>query len=237
MGYTTDFDGEFTITPPLASEHRAYLEAFDDNGSEVVDRRDRDPSVPHSECHWKPLDPDGTALGWDGVEKFTEYRGWLAYLIEHLLEPWGYRLDGTVTWQGEDDDDRGLITVEGNRVTVVGKRTPWPESEPSRSRYWPAGRQARLFARCRAGVDELALADEFGTWPSLVRTRLKRFGLRTNDETASATEATPAKQEATGDERSRLTPAELLARRNQALAEAREKRLRLMREQAERPEG
>jgi hypothetical protein len=28
MGYTTDFSGEFTVTPPLTPEHKAYLEKF-----------------------------------------------------------------------------------------------------------------------------------------------------------------------------------------------------------------
>lgn len=28
MGYTTDFEGSFTITPPLSSAHREYLVAF-----------------------------------------------------------------------------------------------------------------------------------------------------------------------------------------------------------------
>jgi len=28
MGYTTDFDGEFIVSPPLKPTHRAYLEAF-----------------------------------------------------------------------------------------------------------------------------------------------------------------------------------------------------------------
>ena len=28
MGYTTNFDGEFTVTPTLKPEHKAYLEAF-----------------------------------------------------------------------------------------------------------------------------------------------------------------------------------------------------------------
>lgn len=30
MGYTTDFSGNFTITPPLKPEHAAYLTAFSD---------------------------------------------------------------------------------------------------------------------------------------------------------------------------------------------------------------
>jgi len=28
VGYTTDFDGRFTVTPPLKPEHKAYLDAF-----------------------------------------------------------------------------------------------------------------------------------------------------------------------------------------------------------------
>lgn len=30
MGYTTDFWGQFSCSPPLAEEHREYLKAFND---------------------------------------------------------------------------------------------------------------------------------------------------------------------------------------------------------------
>lgn len=69
-------------------------------------------------CQWVP-DETGEAILWDGVEKFYEYVAWLEYLIEHFLKPWGYTLNGEVSWQGEDSDDRGTIYVKDNMVRAV----------------------------------------------------------------------------------------------------------------------
>jgi hypothetical protein len=55
---------------------------------------------------------------WDGNEKFYHYAEWLEYLIGHFLAPWGYTLNGTVKWVGEDPADSGVIEVENNRVTT-----------------------------------------------------------------------------------------------------------------------
>jgi hypothetical protein len=67
-------------------------------------------------CDWAPT-KDGTGIEWNGGEKFYHYVNWLAYLIDHFLKPWGYTLNGTVEWQGEDREDIGTITVENNVVT------------------------------------------------------------------------------------------------------------------------
>jgi hypothetical protein len=56
---------------------------------------------------------------WNGAEKFYYYVKWLEYLIEHFLAPWGYVLNGTVTWQGEEGEDQGTITLADNDVTVA----------------------------------------------------------------------------------------------------------------------
>jgi hypothetical protein len=32
----------------------------------------------------------GSAIEWDGGEKFYDYRSWLCYIIEHFLKRWGY---------------------------------------------------------------------------------------------------------------------------------------------------
>ncbi len=40
MGYTTDFQGEFTVDPPLTPEHKAYLEQF-----AYTRRMKRDPAI------------------------------------------------------------------------------------------------------------------------------------------------------------------------------------------------
>jgi len=212
MGYTTDFDGDFTVAPQLRPEHRIYLEAFagirhvqrdaaetaklsdpvreaaglpvgeagayyvGDDGRAVLDPNHPPAGQPGLRCQWRPLD-EGAAFGWDGGEKFYDYVAWLDYLIERFLEQWGYRLDGTVTWQGEDQDDRGVITIEANQRRVTRRTEPWTEADASRSRYWPQEVQARLIIRSKEGADWPTLATELDRWPSLVRARLRRLGL------------------------------------------------------------
>ena len=61
---------------------------------------------------------EGTAIAWDGGEKFYGYVEWIAYLIEHFLEPWGYKVNGTVEWDGEERGDIGRIRVEDNMVSA-----------------------------------------------------------------------------------------------------------------------
>lgn len=72
-------------------------------------------------CEWEPVTcADGSdGIGWSGAEKFYYYTAWLEYLIEHFLAPWGYKLSGEVTWQGEDSDDSGTIYAKDNKVEAV----------------------------------------------------------------------------------------------------------------------
>lgn len=69
-------------------------------------------------CQWRPTE-DGTGIEWDEGEKFYEYAAWLRYIIANFLKPWGYVLNGEVKWQGEEMDDRGLITVADNKVSTT----------------------------------------------------------------------------------------------------------------------
>jgi hypothetical protein len=66
---------------------------------------------------WIPTE-DGEWLEWDGNEKFYDYIEWLEYLIEHFLSPWGYVLNGTVKWRGEEFGDIGIIIVDNNVVST-----------------------------------------------------------------------------------------------------------------------
>lgn len=66
-------------------------------------------------CQWVPTD-DGKTIEWDGGEKFYDYVEWLRYIIENFLKPWGYTLNGTVRWRGENFDDLGVISVISNQV-------------------------------------------------------------------------------------------------------------------------
>jgi hypothetical protein len=79
-------------------------------------------------CQWVPTE-DGTAIVWNDQEKFYESVAWMEYLIEHFLKPGAlaaaqlpflqanHILNGTITAQGEELDDRWLLVVKDNVVT------------------------------------------------------------------------------------------------------------------------
>lgn len=89
-----------------------------EHSEDVLDYNSPPDGQPGLWCQWVPTD-EGTAIVWDGNEKFYYYVEWLEYLIEHFLGPWGYKLNGQVTWRGEDFDDSGVLYVRDNRVKAV----------------------------------------------------------------------------------------------------------------------
>ena len=151
MGYSTDFDGEFTITPKLSSDDNTFLTKFShtrrmarnvgveyghegefyvdgsgDFGQEkddtIIDFNRPPNTQPGLWCEWIPND-NGDALEWNGGEKFYNYTDWLQYLIGNVMTPRGYTLNGEVFWNGEYNDDFGKIVVLNNVMTVkVGRR-------------------------------------------------------------------------------------------------------------------
>jgi hypothetical protein len=88
----------------------------------VLDTDEPPSGQPGLWCHWAP-GRDGQSLLWNGHEKFYHYDQWLEYLIEHFFEPWGYSLEGTVRWVGEDPGDQGTIYVANNEVFVLPDET------------------------------------------------------------------------------------------------------------------
>lgn len=88
-----------------------------DGGPDVTDHNSAGGGQPGLWCQWTPNE-EGTALVWDEGEKFYYYTEWLVYLIDNFLKPWGYTLNGTVTWTGEDPGDMGRLHVKDNRVSA-----------------------------------------------------------------------------------------------------------------------
>lgn len=114
MGYSTDFIGQFNLNKPLDEETKTFLqklagtrrmarkfpndehgvdgEFFIDGGGEYGQARDLtiiDYNTPPSTqpslwCQWVP-NKDGTAIIWDGGEKFYGYRAWIEYIVEKYL--------------------------------------------------------------------------------------------------------------------------------------------------------
>ncbi len=100
--------------------------AGQDRDSTILDYNQAPSGQPGLWCQWRP-DSSGTAIVWDGGEKFYDYTEWLRYLIDSFLKPWGYVLNGEVTWQGEDSTDIGKIVVTDNAVVVKPGRIVYEE--------------------------------------------------------------------------------------------------------------
>jgi len=153
MGYTTDFEGGFEITPKLKEEDHTFLTKFAEtrrmkrklgpeygvegefyvDGDGFMGQADDDTVIDHNMpprtqpglwCQWIPNE-EGNVLEWDGGEKFYHYVEWLKYLIDKILEPRGYKLNGQVRWNGEDSTDMGTIIVVDNDVTAKVETTQW----------------------------------------------------------------------------------------------------------------
>lgn len=107
MGYTTNFDGSVSVTPPLNPAEIEFLREF------ARSRRMRRPDGPYSTrdydyhelggtdynrshdgqpslwCDWEPT-YGGTGIEWNGTEKFHDADIWMAYVIDHFLKPGGH---------------------------------------------------------------------------------------------------------------------------------------------------
>lgn len=105
---------------PVGQEGCFFVGAGGYFGQEHTDDIDNFNQCPTTQpglwCKWKPND-DGTAIVWDDVEKLYDYVEWLDYLIANFLAPWGYKVNGAVTWEGERSLDVGVILVVDNIVT------------------------------------------------------------------------------------------------------------------------
>ena len=92
--------------------------AGQDNDSSVEEHNSPPVAQPSLWCQWVPNE-EGTRIEWDGGEKFYRYGEWITYLIKHFLKPWGYKLNGEVVWQGEEDSDMGKIIINNNKIFTL----------------------------------------------------------------------------------------------------------------------
>jgi hypothetical protein len=149
MGYSTDFEGEIKVEPPLNAEEIAFLNKFSEtrrmhrhNGPyfvdgagyagqehspDVIGYNDPPPGQPSLWCQWVPTE-DGSAIHWNGVEKFNSGYEWMTYLIDHFLKPGHiaplpflgeHVLNGEILAQGEDIHDRWKLRVVNNVVSKI----------------------------------------------------------------------------------------------------------------------
>lgn len=101
-------------TPPGQKEYG--LENWGENSNRIT----KGLCQPGLWCQWV-ITKDGNELEWNEAEKFYYYVEWLKYLINHFFEEWGIKLNGEISWEGEDSDDTGKIVVEDNIINIVSK--------------------------------------------------------------------------------------------------------------------
>lgn len=151
MGYSTDFFGQFKLNKKLDDTTFEFLNKLNQtrrmkrrvdakygvdgefyvdgtgfagqgHDANIVDHNTPPRTQPGLWCQWIPTE-DRQGIIWDGGEKFYHYDAWLQYLIDKVLAPRGYKLTGSVEFQGEDRADFGRITVRNGKVQVKqGKR-------------------------------------------------------------------------------------------------------------------
>jgi len=71
-------------------------------------------------CQWS-IKEDKQTIVWDGGEKFYEADAWAHYLIEAILKPRGYIVNGSMNALGENPQDQWSIFVINNELfTKIG---------------------------------------------------------------------------------------------------------------------
>ena len=91
---------------------------YDDTAHyDIIDYNNPPSSQPGLWCKWY-YNEDENIIEWDGCEKFYEYIDWIKYIIENILEPKDYKLNGCVSWRGEEFDDIGKILIKNNEVFI-----------------------------------------------------------------------------------------------------------------------
>lgn len=108
------------VNLPIGIEGEYFVDS-DKRDASVIDYNSPSTSQPGLWCNWKPTS-DNRGIECDGMEKFYYYTEWLEYLLKNFIVPWGYILNGTVSWQGEDPTDQGEIVVTDNIIKVMASR-------------------------------------------------------------------------------------------------------------------
>lgn len=65
--------------------------------------------APSFNCPWE-IHENGSAISWNGIEKPKAYDAWLEVLAA-LMKYWGHDLQGKIEYEGETDDDQGIMHV------------------------------------------------------------------------------------------------------------------------------
>lgn len=145
MGYNTKFEGQFNLDRELDNETFVLLnglantrrvmrniEGYGVDGEFYIDGggykgQEKDSTIIDFNCppapqpglwlQWIPTE-DRKAIVWDGQEKFYAAPHWILYLIERILKPRGYILNGTVNVEDQGFEEKYSISIVNNSMEV-----------------------------------------------------------------------------------------------------------------------
>jgi len=117
IGYHTDFFGEFKINKPLDRDTHMLINTINENKYNIIDENEK----LDSECEWRT----------DGANLYCEpgctydYDTWLCRIVDRILTPSNYILNGEVEWIGEEPDDRGKMVINNNEIKYKIAKIVW----------------------------------------------------------------------------------------------------------------
>lgn len=105
MSYNTDWTGVLEVEPQMSKEdYESYLDML----------------------HQYDWPWEGLFEPWNGVDP-NDMVNSLEEAIQKVLSAYGYEVNGTLEWQGDNWDDVGTVVVHNNMVTQCQGRYTSPE--------------------------------------------------------------------------------------------------------------
>ena len=77
------------------------------NSPDIIDYNQPPPNQPGLWCNFT-YNTETRVIEWNGGEKTRDGVEWIKYIAD-LIQEHGYDLKGTMNWQGEDEDDNGIL--------------------------------------------------------------------------------------------------------------------------------
>ena len=139
MGYSVYYCGDVSVEPPLTEEDAAtFLEIVNDKRTDRTKpffdlvAASNESQTPYS-IGLLELSEDRAQILPETDESRAGAGTWLQLVVQHFLAPKGYSVEGEITWNGDEAEDRGCIYAKGQQVEVVDDRieNPGPSWEPA----------------------------------------------------------------------------------------------------------
>lgn len=165
VSYSVYYRGEITISPPLTEEYAAVVLAFAKEERNQLTKpifariaASPEPDLPG---HWNLFDisEDRAAILPDEDESSHGLRLCLMLLVDHYLAPLGYLLNGEVSWDADDANDRGCIFIKDNLIEDVDDVivTPGPSWSPD---HYVDARLKRVIQDLVESADDSGCSDD-----------------------------------------------------------------------------